>query len=121
MARLLRIRRCYAKQSEDIIRALKLIKHKWYACILYYQVQNKCFFKKKTRKMGIGLNMLANTVGSVAGEIGSELGYGLSKLTGVAKSRAKDQINQQQKLTDMQSKANLALMKESYKEQQQIS
>jgi hypothetical protein len=64
------------------------------------------------------LGTLALSTGmSVAGSAAEQIGYGLGELTGYNDKLKKDQLEQQQALTDMQSKANLGLMKDSYKEQ----
>lgn len=65
-------------------------------------------------------DLFTSVGGSIAGEFGKQIGYGLGELTGYNDRIRQDQINQQQKLTDMQSKANLGLMKESYKEQKAL-
>ena len=56
--------------------------------------------------MGIAATMLANTVGSVAGELTKELSYGIGNLTGYNERVRKDQLKQQQALTDIQVNAN---------------
>ena len=56
--------------------------------------------------MGIAATMLANTVGSVAGELTKELSYGIGNLTGYNERIRKDQLKQQQALTDIQTNAN---------------
>lgn len=68
-----------------------------------------------------GLGDLAMSTGmGIAGELGKEIGYGIGNMTGYNQRMAQDQINQQQKLTDMQYHANYALMKGSYAEQQKL-
>ena len=74
--------------------------------------------------MGKAQEMLENTamgtLGSIGGAIGSQLGYGLGQLTDYNESLQRRQLEQQQKLTEMQYNANLGLMKESYKQQMEI-
>lgn len=69
-----------------------------------------------------GISQLANTAGNslaggLGGSLGSQLGYALGNLTGYNERLRKDQINQQQKLTDMQQRSNSQLMGESYEHQ----
>lgn len=74
--------------------------------------------------MGFGKDVFQNTVtgvaGSVAGAIGNELGYQLGNLTGSNERRRKEQLKQQQALTDMQRNAQSGLMKESYALQKEM-
>ena len=58
--------------------------------------------------------------GSLLGAVGQQAGYALGKATGYNNAIANDQMRQQQKLTDMQAEKNLALMKDSYKEQKKL-
>lgn len=68
----------------------------------------------------LALQTGAAVAGGAGGSVGEQIGYGIGQLTGFNKALDKRQIRQQQALTDMQSKANLALTKESYKEQQKL-
>lgn len=68
------------------------------------------------------LDTLINTAGGgaaagIGGAIGSEAAYGIGELLGTNKRRANQQIEQQQKLTDIQSQANSKLMNQSYDKQ----
>lgn len=70
---------------------------------------------------GIGTEIFKNSVtgmaGNVIGSLGSQIGYGLGELTGYNERLRKEQLQQQQALTNMQYAANSGLMKESYQQQ----
>ena len=79
--------------------------------------------------MGKAIEEFTNSVAGAAGTgltgallapIGQQIGYGLGKLTGYNKALERDQLRQQQALTDIQSNANLGLMKESYSQQKAL-
>lgn len=66
---------------------------------------------KQARKMGRALEHLANTAmagigNTIGGVLGEQIGFGLGELTGYNKAQANAQLEQQQKLTDIQTKAN---------------
>lgn len=68
----------------------------------------------------VGNNAGAGIAGALLGPIGNQIGYGLGELTGYNKALERDQLRQQQALTNIQSDANLSLMKESYLQQKQL-
>lgn len=68
----------------------------------------------------VGNNAGAGIAGALLGPVGNQIGYGLGELTGYNKALERDQLRQQQALTNMQGEANLGLMKESYKQQKQL-
>lgn len=79
--------------------------------------------------MGKAIEEFTNSVAGAAGTgltgallapIGQQIGYGLGTLTGYNKALERDQLRQQQALTDIQSDANLGLMKESYAQQKAL-
>lgn len=68
-----------------------------------------------------GLLSLAMTAGAgIAGSLGNQAGYGIGEITGYNDALRKDQLEQQQALTNMQASANMGLMKESYKQQKNL-
>lgn len=68
----------------------------------------------------IGDAASAGIGGGIGAALGEQIGYGLGELTGMNEKRRKQQLAQQKALTDIQSEANLGLMKESYKEQKTL-
>lgn len=72
------------------------------------------YFKDLIQGMGTSVG------GGMAGSIGGQIGYGLGELTGYNDALQKRQLDQQRALTDMQKNANMALMKDSYKQQLQL-
>lgn len=68
----------------------------------------------------VASNMGSGVAGALLAPIGQQIGYGLGKLTGYNKALERDQLRQQQALTDIQSDANLGLMKESYAQQKAL-
>lgn len=93
---------------------------------MYSIVSSKCvtaFTKKKHEKMGKFGNQLTEQLGSVAtGGIGAVAGMGLSMLDEAlfGNKRRKQQLEQQQKLTNMQVAGNKELMDLGHKQQMQM-
>lgn len=85
-------------------------------------------FLKKNENMGgftdwlntTGSSMGTSLAGSVIGSLGSQIGYGLGELTGYNDRLRRDQMQQQQQLTNMQYNANKSLMDASYANQLQM-
>lgn len=72
------------------------------------------YFKDLIQGMGTSVG------GGLAGSLGGQIGYGLGELTGYNDALQQRQLRQQHALTNMQRDANLALMKDSYKQQLEL-
>lgn len=59
-------------------------------------------------------NSVTGLAGSLTGAIGNELGYAIGNITGSNERRRREQLEQQQALTNMQQAANENLMQKSY-------